>query len=83
MEVLQGLRMVSWFSETHGDLTRMIRSVMGPLLFLCKGRKGERGQRNVLRPSLPVKSLFISSQGRREARRAREELGGLAGPAWH
>lgn len=35
MEVLQGLTVASWFSETHGDLNRMIRSVMGLLLFLC------------------------------------------------
>lgn len=83
MEVLQGLTVASWFSETHGDLNRMIRSVMGLLLFLCKGRKEEHGQRNGMHPPLPVKHLFISSQGRREAWRAREELGGLAGPAWH
>lgn len=45
MEVFQGPTLVSWFSETHGDLNRMTRSVMGLLLFLCKGRKEEHGQR--------------------------------------
>lgn len=71
MEVLQGPTVVSWFSETHGDLHRMIRSVMGLLLFPCKGRKEEHGQRKGLHPSLPVK------EGGRHGGRGRSWVGWL------
>lgn len=54
----------------------MIRSVMWLLLFLFRGRK-EGWSENQAAPISPCQNLFISSQGRKEAWREGEELGGL------